>query len=211
MSWRNLQTYSLQLLVNQVATKLGIKPSDLLEEEKGAIIEGVNLGITSAWDHYPWPEVLEVYASTVVTTSDGDYASILDNSSAEMLTVEGVYPKHPGINPTVSPISFNQFEDKLYLLDTGVPSTVYIQYWPVPPVYETGHITSTSSYIGTANSSDMNVVPYFLHRYLLFKAQAEMLMGDGQHDKAALISAEAERTLYQEQSKAENKKQGVNR
>ena len=211
MSWKNLQTYSLQLLVHQVAQKLGINPSDLLAEETAAIVDGINLGITTAWDHWPWPEILEVHEGNVVTSSDGDYTSILDNSSAEMLTIEGVYAKHPGRHPGISCISYNQTEDRLYLLETGVPSTVFIRYWPVPPVYVSADVTSTTSYISTANTSDTNVVPYIFHRYLLFKAYADMLMGDGQHDKAGLIGAEAERILYQEQSKSERKQQGYHR
>tara|TARA_Y100000593_G_scaffold33336_1_gene65581 strand:- start:5958 stop:6596 length:639 start_codon:yes stop_codon:yes gene_type:complete len=212
MSWKSLQTYSLQLLVNQVAGKLGIKPADLLEEEKVGIIDGINLGITTAWDQYPWPEILETYEGNVIESADGDYTSILDNSNAEMLTIEGVYSKHPGSNPTSSPITYNQYGDRLYLLDSGLPSTVFIQYWPVPPVYETSDITSTiSEPISTASPSDRNVVPYVLHRFLLHKSYADMLLGDGQHDKASLIAAEAERILYQEQSKADNKRQGYNR
>jgi len=214
MSWRQTQCYSLQLLVDQVASKLGIKPADLLTEEKAAIIEGINYGISTAWDHYLWPEILEVYTGSVTTDSDSTiYTSILDSGSAEMLTIEGVYKSHPGKNPLTSPYSFSQVGDRLYILDAATaPTSVYVRYWPVPPVYDTSHLSAGTTAISTATTtSSMDVVPYIFYRYLLFKAYADMLAGDGQTEKSAIASAEAEKILFQEQDKSERKNQGVHR
>jgi hypothetical protein len=193
MAWEDGKTYSTSSIADAVFSRMGLDPSQALDQEKAAAVESINRALVAIWTHYPWFEVLEVVSTAVSADSDGDpYVGMV----SDQLECEGIYAKNPDKNPTASSLSFRQVRNSVHILGTQ-PAIVYMRYWPVPPVITTGTLSTA-------------VVPWAFHSYIISRGYSEMLIGDGQHEKSSLIAAEAEKNLYDLQHQSERRKQGIN-
>ena len=209
MGWWNQPLATTGSIANAVFSRMGLDPAQALAQEKAAVAEAIQQGLERIWTHYAWDEVLdtETYYPANGLVSIGTNDNVLE--------IEGIYTKDPDVNPTISSLKFNQVRRKVHLLETA-PATIIARYWPIPPSIEASYFSpDTSTYTGEGlidNSEGANGygVPKIFYSYLVSRAYQEMLIGDGQHDKAGLIAGEAEQILYQKQQEADRRKMGIN-
>lgn len=173
---------TLKNMVDQVAYRMGLDPVALLDTEKNAIVSALQFAVRTAWEHYPWPDVLEV---THTNHNNGQVGI-----SSVIGEIDGIFKSDPRTSPNQSSLRFTTQGTNIYIHEAPV-GAVYILYYPKAPSYDPTIDFSTQT------------APYILSRYATYRAYGEMLLSDGQHDKAALIFAEAEKILYQEVDKAQ--------
>lgn len=203
MSWWEQPLTSTGSIADAVFTKMGLDPAGALDQEKSAVAEAIEIAINRLWTHYPWTEILDTENFYITN----DLFSIGTNEN--ILEIEGVYTKDPDANPDISSLKFKQVRRKVHVLETA-PAMVIARYWPkVPSVTTALFNPSTNStieeHIDNSDGALAYGLPQIFQNYIITRSYQEMLIGDGQHEKAGLIAAEAEQILFQEQNKAERR------
>ena len=191
--WYTAQTFRTHDVGLHTLAKVGLNPDQIMDTEWNDIAACLQVALENIWNHYPWPQILEV--ATVTPNEDGT----LDAPSSR---VHGVFELDPTTNPKKSSLTFTQRRNTIYLED---PYTVdlFVRYWPKVPLIS----SSILQYTGTDTKQKLTdslglegyEVPEDFWPYLIIRAAGDFLVGGPQAEKAAILKSSAENKLGQKQ------------
>lgn len=191
--WYTAETFSTYDVGVHTVAKMGLQPEQMMDTEWADVAACVQVALENIWNHYPWPQVLEV--ATVTPNEDGTL-------NAPSHRVQGVYELDPLLNPGKSSITFRQHRNKIYL-EEKYSVDLFVRYWPKVPLITSTHLRYTGSDTKQKLTDSLGLegyeVPEDFWPYLIIRAAGDYLAGGPQNEKAAILKSSAEHKLAQKQ------------
>ena len=191
--WYTADTFKTSNVATHVMAKVGLQPDQILDSEWNDLAACLQVALENIWNHYPWPQILEV--DTVTPNEDGT----LD---APSYRVQGVYELDPTTNPQKSSLTFRHLRNKVYLEDKYTVD-LFVRYWPKVPLITATHLRYTGSDTKDKLRQSLGLEGYEMPEdfwpYLIIRAAGDYLVGGPQNDKAAILKSSAEAKLGQKQ------------
>ena len=142
-----MRRVTFQSVLHGTARQIGLDPTrDLQGALTAGLLEFLNQRVAEAWRWDFWKEwTLTESRTRLGNSTDGYYFPLAETDQTTIETVKGCFKRNPKLYPgSPWPVDFSLTDDGILVRQP--PETLYVQFRPAPPVFETTVWSASATY-----------------------------------------------------------------